>query len=230
MLASDPEGLHRMTELPDGHHLVYFADPMCSWCWGFSPVVAAIEQEFGPELPIYPVMGDLRPYTTAPATEIEMAAVRSHWEHVRDRSQQKFDFAFFDRRSFVYDTEPSCRAVVVMRRKGARIALEGLRRTQAAFYSRNRDVTTAAELIAIAEAMGLDAKEFSADLSSLGADRETRQDFALARKVGVKGFPTMLASAGTGLGYKIVATGFRDSSSTLQALRQWRATISDNRR
>jgi hypothetical protein len=25
-----------------GRQLVYFADPMCSWCYGFSPVIAAI--------------------------------------------------------------------------------------------------------------------------------------------------------------------------------------------
>jgi putative protein-disulfide isomerase len=33
-----------MTALPDQKHLVYFADPMCSWCYGFSPVIAALEQ------------------------------------------------------------------------------------------------------------------------------------------------------------------------------------------
>ncbi len=28
-------------------HLVYVADPMCSWCWGFSPVIDAIRERFG---------------------------------------------------------------------------------------------------------------------------------------------------------------------------------------
>ena len=36
----------------DGPNLIYFADPMCSWCYGFSPVVAQIRREFGRGLPI----------------------------------------------------------------------------------------------------------------------------------------------------------------------------------
>jgi protein-disulfide isomerase-like protein with CxxC motif len=26
--------------------LWYFADPMCSWCWGFSPVIGAIKETY----------------------------------------------------------------------------------------------------------------------------------------------------------------------------------------
>ena len=38
--------------------------------------------------------------------EATKASIREHWEHVRDASGQPFDFAFFDRPRFVYDTEP----------------------------------------------------------------------------------------------------------------------------
>ena len=98
-------------------HLVYFADPMCSWCWGFSPVIEAIQQRYGPALPIRLIVGGLRPWTTAPITAHERADIRQHWEHVRDASGQPFDFTFFDRAGFVYDTEPASRAIVVLRRR-----------------------------------------------------------------------------------------------------------------
>ena len=26
-------------QLGPGRHILYFGDPMCSWCWGFAPVV-----------------------------------------------------------------------------------------------------------------------------------------------------------------------------------------------
>ena len=29
----------------DGLHFIYFADPMCSWCWGFAPVIEKIAAE-----------------------------------------------------------------------------------------------------------------------------------------------------------------------------------------
>jgi len=39
-------------------------------------------------------------------------------ERVRDASGQPFDFDFFARERFVYDTEAAARAAVVMRRRG----------------------------------------------------------------------------------------------------------------
>ena len=50
-------------------HLIYFADPMCSWCYGFWPVIAAVQAAFGETLPIRLVMGGLRPGTTEVMTE-----------------------------------------------------------------------------------------------------------------------------------------------------------------
>ena len=40
--------------------LVYLADPMCSWCYGFSPVIAAIAERFEDRMPLQLVMGGLR--------------------------------------------------------------------------------------------------------------------------------------------------------------------------
>src|SRR5437763_586988 len=50
-------------------HLIYFSDPMCSWCYGFSPVLEDIRRTFGRALPIRVVMGGLRPGTEQPVTE-----------------------------------------------------------------------------------------------------------------------------------------------------------------
>jgi len=51
------------TAAPSRAHLLYVADPMCSWCWGFAPVIADICAAFGDRLPVRPVMGGLRPGT-----------------------------------------------------------------------------------------------------------------------------------------------------------------------
>ncbi|MHB1100792.1 MAG: hypothetical protein ACYCZR_14700 [Burkholderiales bacterium] len=53
--------------LESRHHLVYFADPMCSWRWGFSHVIADIEKAF--ELPIHLVLGGLRSGTSMPMSD-----------------------------------------------------------------------------------------------------------------------------------------------------------------
>ena len=34
--------LHAEEAAMDGPHLIYFSDPMCSWCYGFSPVIEQV--------------------------------------------------------------------------------------------------------------------------------------------------------------------------------------------
>ena len=202
-----------------GPHLVYFADPMCSWCWGFSPVVQAIEARFGDALPIRLVLGGLRPGTEAAMDEADRADVRSHWEHVRDASGQPFDFGFFDRARFVYDTEPASRAVVVMRRQG--LGLPALRRLHAAFYAENQDVTDIGTLASLAGELGLDPEAFRDDFMDEAARRETWGDFVTAQNAGVRGFPTLIAGTGADNHYALVTHGFQCGAQILPALERW---------
>ena len=126
---------------------------------------------------------------------------------------------------FVYDTEPSSRAVVVVRRNGFSVVIEALRRIQCAFYAENRDVTRFDALAEIAGELGFSIDLFHADWDADAAKRETRQDFALARSVGVRGFPTLIAGAGEGREYALMTHGFMKKDVLLPALRKWRSTI-----
>ena len=95
----------------DGPHLIYFADPMCSWCYGFSPVIADIRRAFGRALPIRLVMGGLRPGTEQPMTEAAKTEIKGHWTHVAEASGLPFDGGVLDIPGFRYDTDPAARAV-----------------------------------------------------------------------------------------------------------------------
>jgi putative protein-disulfide isomerase len=200
-------------------HLIYLADPMCSWCWGFSPVVDAIRARFGDALPIRLILGGLRPGTTEPMHEKAKRSTREHWEHVHQASGQPFDFGFFAREDFVYDTEPASRAVVVARRSGLGLAcLEAVHR---AFYAENRDVTQVEVLAEIAAAIGLDREGFLAAFGSDGAREETWTDFAIAQKAGIRGFPTLLGGVAEEGEYGIVTQGFQPAQRILPVLERW---------
>ena len=173
--------------------LLYFADPMCSWCWGFSPVVEALQAETKGMLPIHVIMGGLRTGTTAPMTESMKATIREHWEHVEALSGQPFDFRFFDRDGFVYDTEPACRAVVAVRRLDPAAALPFLRCVQYRFYGKNGDVTDPAILADTAGAAGIDRAAFDDMFSDSTTLEVTAWDFDTARRLGVTGFPALIA-------------------------------------
>ena len=204
-----------------GPHLIYVADPMCSWCWGFSPVISQITQQFGSSLPIRLIMGGLRPGTTEPLDEKGKRTIREHWDHVHSASGQPFDMAFFDRQGFVYDTEPASTAVVVVRRSGMDGALAYLERVHRAFYAENRDVTSIEVLTELAEQAGADREEFSDALRSSEAQQEVWSDFTISRQAGITGFPTLLAGPGGNAPYGIVTQGFQPPERILPVLAQW---------
>ncbi len=201
--------------------LVYFADPMCSWCYGFSPVIAAIEQHFRGRLPLRLVMGGLRAGQTRPMREQDKDYIRGAWARVNAASGQPFDFTFFEREGFVYDTEPACRAVVTMRLRDPSRALAFMARIQTAFYAENRDVTSADVLADLANDEGQDRDAFAATLLSPDARNETFRDFLTAQEFGIQGFPALIV--GGGQQYALVTSGYRPLDGIPEALDNWLA-------
>jgi putative protein-disulfide isomerase len=176
-------------------YLLYFADPMCSWCWGFAPVTTKIQETFGDKLPIRLFMGGLRPGNTQSWHDRAKAETRSHWEHVHERSGQPFDFSFFEREGWVYDTDPAARAVVAARRLDEAKALAFLRAVHHAFYAEARDVTDAGELVKVAEEFGFDPETFRTAFEAPETQQETQADYWYSQQAGIRGFPALLAVA-----------------------------------
>ncbi len=172
--------------------LIYFADPMCSWCWGFSPVIDAVSKRFGDQLSVRLILGGLYPGTMTPLDEASKQTIREHWEHVHEASAQPFDFLFFERDGFIYNTEPPSRAVVAVRHLNAEMALTFLKILHHAFYAQNKDVTDRAVLCDLAVRIGISGKIFAKAYDQEEILLETRNDFAITRQTGVSGFPTLL--------------------------------------
>lgn len=199
--------------------LLYVADPMCSWCWGFSPVIGEIAKRYGERADLEVIMGGLRPGATAPMDEADRATIREHWEHVQAASGQPFDFGFFERHDFVYDTEPACRAVVTVRSLDAESTLPFLARLHEAFYRENRDVTGTDTLADLGEELGLDRTVFLSSFKDEETDRATRSDFELTARLGVGGFPSLLGYDGEVMA--VLTTGYRPLEQLLPVIEHW---------
>lgn len=209
----------------DSPHLIYFADPMCSWCYGFSPVIADIRHAYGRALPIRVVMGGLRPGTTSPMTTEARREVLTHWNHVHEASGLPFDGAVLEREGFVYDTDPAARAVVLVRRHDEELAVRYLSAVQSAFYAENRDVTSGEVLAAIAADFGLDPSAFLESWSADDAREETWRDYAISQRAGVTGFPTLVGGPNNEGAYGVVNRGYASGEQVLTVLRAWIAEI-----
>jgi len=199
-----------------GRFLVYYADPMCSWCYGFGPELDALLRE-RPSLRLDVVMGGLRPYNTAAADAGFRAMIAEHWAHVAGETALPFNDAALAREGFVYDTEPACRAVVAVRDTDPSRALPYLKRVQRAFYAEGRDVTDPEVLADLASDEGLDRAAFLASHAGQAARDAVRRDFSAAQETGVAGFPTLVLGY-PGRRYFLVTSGFARAARLAERL------------
>lgn len=200
--------------------LLYFADPMCSWCWGFAPVMEKICAKSQGQAELVVMLGGLRPFTDHAMTDKDKAYVRNHWEHVAEASGQSFDFGFFERPDFTYDTEPACRAVVAARRLGPSFAYPMLNRLHRAFYAEGQDTTDPDTLADLAAETGMQRSDFQAEFENEDTKQETLADFHYAQRSQISGFPTLVGIA-EGQTPAALTIGFRPWKDMEPAIAQW---------
>ena len=171
--------------------LIYVADPMCSWCYGFGPELSRLLSELG-DAELGLVMGGLRSGTTEPMDAQRKATLHEHWQQVHEASGLPFSDAAMADPGFVYDTEPACRAVVAVRELLPARSLDYFHAVQEAFYADAKDVTRSDVLADIAETMAIPRAEFIATFESALTREATQQDFLITQRWGVSGFPTLI--------------------------------------
>jgi len=209
----------------DALQFVYFADPMCSWCWGFSPVIEQIAARYGEVVPVRLVLGGLRPGTTEAMSAEARATLVGHWREVEHASGQPFAYGLTERDGFVYDTDPAARATVMVRRAHPDQALAFLTRVQRAFYAENQDVTSPAVLADLAAEFGLEREGFAERLASEDVKQETWSDYAVSQRAGVTGFPTLVAGPGQDGTYGAVTRGFQPAEAILPTIARWLSSV-----
>ena len=203
--------------------LIYVADPMCSWCYGFGPEMSGLIDAV-PAMDLEIVVGGLRAYNTQKLDGRLKATLLSHWRRVEQASGLPFSDAAIARDGFVYDTEPACRAAVAVRLLAPdlapRMQLDVFHAIQRAFYADGVDTTQGEALATITSAalikqgIPIDAAAFHAKWSDEASIAATRNDFMRSRRWGISGFPAVLIEYQNELA--LVASGYTKSATLLE--------------
>ena len=201
--------------------LWYFADPMCSWCWGFTPAISAIKESYSDRLKIALMLGGLRPGTTEPVTPKFREETLHHWQDVHKMTGQPFAFEGAMPEGFVYDTEPASRAVIAVAEINPETTFPYFKSVQAAFYTQGQDVTKTETLAELAEQHNIDKPKFLERFESEDVKNKTRAHFRITREVGVRGFPTIVLQAESG--QKLLTNGCRPLEELRPELEAWLA-------
>ena len=203
----------------EGKHVLFFGDPMCSWCWGFAPELNQLSQRAQGQATFHTIMGGLRPGTTAPWDGEMRDYIRHHWQDVEARTGQPFDYSRFEDESFVYDTEPSARALVTVREHDSSQALRMYEALQRAFYAQNQDITDTNVLAELAARCGLDTEAFFRTFTSREMHQRVLQDYQQTRTFGIQGFPAVVCTEDGQ--YAILTLGYRPYSAMQSDFEAW---------
>lgn len=177
--------------------LLYIADPMCSWCWGFAPQWSRIRADF-PALPVRILLGGLAPDTEEPMPLEMQTYVQLAWDAVERTAGVSFDRGFWDGRNpdIRRATYPACRAVILARKDDLEAAMFDA--IQHAYYQEARNPSNPDVLADCATAIGMTSSrtEFLQQLDAPETQALLEEDLQLRRSLGANTFPSLAVVGG----------------------------------
>jgi putative protein-disulfide isomerase len=195
--------------------LRYFGDPMCSWCWGFKPVLEQVDREY-PELRRVTVMGGLRGESDQPMSDELAKLVQAAWLRIEQTTGQPFNHALWRKHRPLATTLPACRAVLAARLLDAQREWPFMVGMFQAYFTRAMDPTRRETHLDVAAREGLDVESYGAKLDSPEVEHALQRDLLLTRRFGITGFPTVVLSLGKD--HYLVSPGYQSIEGMRRAI------------
>lgn len=178
-------------------HCIY--DPLCGWCYGAAPLVAAARAL----LPVVPHGGGMMAGERRQRSGEQLRAyVVPHDRRIAQLTGQEFGAPYFDGllrdSSAVFDSEPPIAAMLAAERLCGR-GLDLLARLQTAHYVEGRRIAERATLLEAAAQIGLDRAGFDralAECEGATVQAHIAATRALMARIGAAGFPTFVLEIG----------------------------------
>lgn len=189
--------------------LYYVTDPICSHCWAIEPVLRRFTEQYGDYFKFQTVMGGLlekwHDGPIDPANGIyKPADVAGHWREVGEHSRMPIDGSLMIDNPVHSSYPPSRVFKVIQGQYDNAKANEYLRRAREALFAFNRNIADDSVMVEIVNGMGLDGEAIVQAAQQPAAQQALTEDFALARSLGARGFPSIIMINEDNKGVKIV--------------------------
>ncbi|MBC6696769.1 DsbA family protein [Hymenobacter puniceus] len=206
---------------PDLPELLYLFDPLCGWCYGMSPVIQRVRQEFAGRVEVSVLCGGM-------VTGEQVGPIRDDWDYISGALTQvervtgvQFGEAFRAvgaEGSRVQDSAPPSWAISAFRHFNQPDTASFAHDVQVAYFRDGADLNEPKTYLPLATAYGLDGAAFLRQLALPETAQATQQEFAAVAKIGVQGFPTTILRVGN-QGY-VLARGYQPYEAFADGLTQ----------
>lgn len=185
--------------MPQTLRLTYLFDPLCGWCYGAAPVIAALAGDAEVSLDLLPT----GLFSGAGARTMDDGFAAYAWandQRIARLTGQVFSDLYrrdvLANRTQMFDSGPASLALTAARESGVANELAALKAIQIARYVDGRDITNLAVLAKTLGQLGLDdaARRVAAPDAALIAMTQSRAatGSAMLRSVHANGVPTLV--------------------------------------
>jgi putative protein-disulfide isomerase len=172
--------------------LVYIADPLCSWCYGFQPEMDKILAAYGQTCDLEIVAGGMGIGNKKPLDQEFKESLQDHWKQIKELTGQEFDHEILNTKGLIYNSEPLCRAIVTAKDIDSTKGLAMHKMLQKYFYAKNKNVTLLENIKLCALELKLDTATFIKTYNSEKIKKATQADFDRVERNGIEGFPALI--------------------------------------
>ena len=203
--------------------LLYVQDPLCSWCYGMSPVISRIQQEFAGRV-------DVSVMCSGMVEGAEVTPIAETWNELQNRLRQveavagvQIGEAFWklgEDGQYIFDSEPPSRAIAIFRQltQAPTRTVAFAHAVQTALFRDGKDLNEVATYVPLLAPFGVNVSDFAQRWPAPEMARATQQEFAAVARIGIEGLPTAVVRIGE-QGY-MLARGYQPYAQLSASLEQ----------
>lgn len=176
--------------------LLYIYDPLCGWCYGFSPVLKKLYESLQDKLHFEVYSGAMMLGDRAGSINDVAPYIKTAYKTVEQRTGVVFGEPFLkdmlEPGTAMLNSEKPCIALTVFKSYLPGRAVEFAHVLQEALYQDGKDLTQDAIYPELVAPFGIDPLAFVEKLNNTDFKRKTYEEFKIVSEIGVTGFPTVL--------------------------------------
>lgn len=177
--------------------IIYVYDALCGWCYGFSPVIQRLHQNFSSSIPFEVVSGGM--VTGSRIGAIGQVAPYISWAYkdVEQATGVKFGSVFLEKTlkegKAIFTSVPPAIALSVFKTlQPDKQAVAFAAALQKAIYYDGIEPLHTEHYGILAQSFGIDAGIFTQKMAEPMYLQLAEKDFSLSQQLGVSGFPTVI--------------------------------------
>lgn len=177
--------------------LIYVFDPLCGWCFGFSPVIKKLYEHYHQVYDFEVITGGLVLGDRVGTIDTNFPFVKDSLPRLEEIAGVKIGQPFYDNildnsATFIFNSEPPCVAYNALTGIRPEIAVPLAHDLQQAMYVEGKSFNDTSTFIYLANKHGIDTETFLNAFIDPMSKGITSEKFRKAYELGATGYPSLL--------------------------------------